>query len=322
MWLFKNCSLSELHHKKMKPYKGSSTSSTDSSISTQGMLNLIDNLRRKGKRNSTQQNYYGIWKSFNEFFIKLDIKPDTWEERLTLYMGYLIENNKKSSTVRSYISAIKTVLQDDNIILNENKYLLISLTKACRYINDQVRTHLPICIGMLRIILNSVFFEESENNQPYLATMYQALFASAYYGLLRVGELTSGSHPIRAIDVHIAQNKNKVLLMSTGNNAKERKNPNQLCPFVILKRFAAMRPKCKALNEPFFVFADNSPVKPWHMREKLRKILEKEGFQSNLYGVHGFRSGMASDLLRKNVSIQRIKFLGRWRSNAIYTYLS
>ena len=68
----------------------------------------------------TQQNYYGIWKNFNRFFLRLDVKPNAWEERLKLYVGYLVGCNKQSMTIKSYISAIKAVLYGVGIELNED----------------------------------------------------------------------------------------------------------------------------------------------------------------------------------------------------------
>ena len=44
------------------------------------------------------------------FFVRLDSKPECWEDRLILYIGFLIEKNRRSSTIKSYISAIKAVL--------------------------------------------------------------------------------------------------------------------------------------------------------------------------------------------------------------------
>ena len=43
--------------------------------------------------------------------------------------------------------------------------------------------------------------EDMFAEQPFLSALYRALFVSAYYGLLRVGELTAGNHPILATDV-------------------------------------------------------------------------------------------------------------------------
>ena len=298
----------------------------------------------EANRESTRRGYYGIWKNFNEFFIQLDQKPKTWEERLTLYVAFLIEKNKKSATIKSYISAIKAVLRDDGIEINENKYLLTSLTKACRLKNDHVRTRLPIQQQMLNILLNQVtqYYDEILG-QSYLSKLYRALFASAYYG-----ELTSGTHPVYATNVHIGQNKKKIMFIlhtskTHWSDVKPQKvkisnhkkgNLNKCaslgrdngvgglnCPYNILKDFADSRPTCKSLNKPFFVFSDRSPVKPTHMREALKTSLKLAGFQQKMYDTHSFRIGSASQLLKNNFSIDVIKKLGRWRSNCVYNYL-
>ena len=186
-------------------------SSTSSSISTKNLESIVCRLKGDRNRKSTRKNYYTVWKCFNQFFIKLDRKPRTWEERLILFIGYLIENKRKSSTIRSYISAIRSVLAEDGVELCADKFLLTSLTRACRLVNDRVKTRLPIQKGVLNILIKTC--KEMLNDQPFLATLYSALLMAGYFGLLRVGELTQGEHPILATDVHIGENKNKILFV-------------------------------------------------------------------------------------------------------------
>ena len=116
-------------------------------------MNIIDRLKHDQIRGSTQQNYYMVWKIFNEFLIHLDIKPMTWEQRLTLFVGHLVNTKRKSQTIRSYISAIKAVLLDGGIGIDEDTYLLTSLTKACRFKNDHVIARLPIQKKLLGMLL-------------------------------------------------------------------------------------------------------------------------------------------------------------------------
>ena len=314
----------------------SDTSSTSISISTRAMQNIIERLRLKANRESISKNYYWVWKNFNQFYVKLDVKPQTWEERLILYVGFLISNDKKSSTIRSYISAIKAVLLEDGVELSENRYLITSLTKACRLVNDKVKTRLPIQRGMVNLLLKGVerlfLFNK---NQPYLATLYKALFSTAYFSLFRIGELTSGTHPIAATDVRMGRNKNKVLFIlrtskthwkdvkpqmvkiASSGNAKEKR----FCPFRILRNYITVRGKSKLPNEPFFVFSDKTPVTPAAARKVFKTVLEEQGFDPQFYGFHSFRIGRATDLLKASVKISKIKKLGMWRSNIIYEYL-
>ena len=268
----------------------------------------------------------------------MDEKPDTWDDRLILFVGYLIEKKRKACTIRSYISAIKHVLAQDAVILNENKYLLSSLTKACRYVNDTIRTRLPIQKGMLAVLLNLIddlFLLES--SQPYLSVMYKALFATTYYGLFRIGEVTSGTHPIKSRDVHLATNKNKVLfilrtskthwtdvkpqIIKISSIPTKNKRDIKFCPFKLLQDYILARLKYRSDTEPFFVFKDRTPVAPHHMRSLLNRLLIKGNFPDHLYGVHSLRVRRATDLLKIGLKISEIKKLGCWKSNVVYTYL-
>ena len=186
---------------------------SSSSISTSAMEMIIDRLRRERIRDSTRRNYYSIWKTFNQFFIRLDVKPRTWEDRLILFVAYLIQGKKQSQTIKSYISAVKVVLRDDGVTINEDKFLFNSLTRACKLKHDRVRTRLPINKGMLHVLLRRTRDHFNREGQRYLKHMYCALFATAYFGMFRVGELMSGGHPIRAVDVHIGKNKKKMLFI-------------------------------------------------------------------------------------------------------------
>ena len=229
---------------------------------------------------------------------------------------------------------------EDGIELSENKFLLTSLTRACRYINDRVKTRLPIHKEMLAILLQKVESMFLEANQTYLATMYKALFSTAYYGLFRIGELTSGTHPVFARDVHIGTNKNKLLFVlrtskthwrdqkpqtvKINSDKKYRKSEptSPFCPFQLLRDYLMVRRTYKHRTEPFFIFTDRSPVPSTLVRETLKETLDKAGFNKKLYNFQSFRIGRASDLVFKyNVDVQTVKKLGRWRSNVVYEYI-
>ena len=166
--------------------------------------------------------------------MQLDLKPRNWEDRLTLFVGHLVNRKRQSSTVKSYISAIRNVLRDEGIQLNEDHFILSSLTKACRLINDQVRARLPLQRGMVGIIIKQV--SRNFADQPYLETLYKALFATAYFGLFRVGELTTGTHPILARDVQIVKNKRKMLFILRTSKTHSKNVPPQMVKIAAVPR--------------------------------------------------------------------------------------
>ena len=102
------------------------------------MTLFIKKLRNECHRDSTRKGYYNIWKNFNQFCIKLDHNLNNWEDRLTLYVGFLIQNDRELLIICSYVSAIRALHATERIELNENKYLLACLTKACKLKNDVV----------------------------------------------------------------------------------------------------------------------------------------------------------------------------------------
>ena len=260
----------------------SASTSSSSRISANSMRIILDKLKTSCRRKSTNMNYIGIWRSFNSFIIRLDSMPESWEDRISLFMAFLVNDGKQSSTVRSYYCAIKAILFDDGYKVNDNKVLLNTLAKACRIINDRVRTRLPIRVKLLEILLFEI--QRLFDNQPYLEVMYKAIFLLGYYGLMRIGELTTGSHPIKASNVHIAQNKNKILIVlySSKTHGKESR-PQRIkitanekgckgffCPFRISRKYLEMRGDYFSDDDPFFIFKDQTPVPPKHVRAVLK----------------------------------------------------
>ena len=271
----------------------------------------MERFRHQQYRDSTRKNYYTIWKIFAKFLIKLDYRPNNWEDCLTLFVGHLIDNHKQSSTVKCYISAIKAVLQEDNNTIQEDQYLLSSLIRACKLKNDQIKTRLPLKKGMLCILLTQINSKYAD--QPYLKLLYSCLFSTMYHGLLRISEVAEGIHTLKARDVQIGENKDKFLLLlhtskthwknmkpqiikisatKIGDKVSEPKHhcKQQLlklpCPFELLRSFALIRGGYVDDSEPFFVFADKSPIHAFNISACLQTLIKECGFDSKLYSSH------------------------------------
>ena len=179
--------------------------------------------------------------------------------------------------------------------------------------------------------------------------MYAVLFSTAYYGLLHVSELTSGAHPVKVGDVQIGTNKQKILFILRtskthnkgckpqrvkicsrkaslcGHKAEHKlflSSINSICPYATLRTFMHLRPRYFSKYEPFFVFQDRTPVTPSQMHDNLKFLLKLAGFDSSLYNTHSFKLGRTMDLLLMGFSVETIKKIGRWKSNAVFTYLT
>ena len=202
---------------------------------------------------------------------------------------------------------------------------------------------------MLAILLDQTEQYFLNSNQQYLAVMYKAIFSASYFGLLRVGKVTSGTHPILAGNVHIAENKRKVLFILRtskthwkdskpqfvkismsidkkrsikGCNIQGPNAPLAWCPYALLREYVMERPSKMKVDEPFFVFTDKTPVSPNHMRKMLKFLLTLSGFNAQLYSTHSLRIGRCVDLQKMQIHVDLIRKLGRWRSNCVYRYLA
>ena len=332
---------------------GSECESISQRISTQKMEMILEELKNDNNRLTTRDTYYKVWKAFNKFVIKLDRIPKKWEQRVKLYCAYMIKIKRlKSATIKSYISGIKSVLIADGYEWDDNFILLDSFIGSCKHKNDTLKTRLPIRKRLLELILFDIQRKFGEDNQPYLELMYIAAFLLYYYGLLRVGELAKGPHVVKAKNVHECSNQpNKLLLILYSSkthsrcdlpqqiriigknklqvlNGKKKQNTNcetnsetNFCPTLWIKRYIKARGIYIDDLEQFLIFSDGSPVQPRHIRKTLRDSLKRLGLEQHLYDVHSFRIGRATDLYKEGVSVEKIKQLGRWRSNSVYKYL-
>ena len=315
--------------KKSKKKKRSSSSDSSSRISTAHMEAIVTKLISMQHRSSTAKNYLAVWRKFNKFVIELDRKPKLWEDCTTLFIGYLIDNGMQSSTIKSYVSAIKKTLIMDGYDWNDSLLQVRSLTRACRLINDMVRTRLPIQCGLLEMILFEVQRIFTNKKQLYLELLYKTLFAMAYYGLMRIGEITDSPHVLLAKNVHIAKNKDKLMLVLYSSKTHDKSNKPQkiklsaniyertghyvkkhFCPFTLARQFINIRGDYLVESEQFFIFRDRMPVTANYARNVLKNALLNLGLDNSLYGMHSFRIGRTTDLIRFGYSIEEVKLIG------------
>ena len=83
------------------------------------MMELIESFKCSQNRCSTILNYQVIWRHFNRFILSLDVIPDLWEESASLFAAHLVHEGVQSSTLKSYVSAIKFTLSVDGYEWND-----------------------------------------------------------------------------------------------------------------------------------------------------------------------------------------------------------
>ena len=239
--------------------------------------------------------------------------PVSWEKRVSLFCAYLIDSHKtQSSTIRSYISAIKNTLRNDGYKWVDDRVYLDLLIKLCKITNDTLMARLPIQFKLFELIL----FELGRVmiNQPYLEILYRAIFCLSYYGLMRVGEVSQSLHNVKALDVHIAENKDKIMIILYSSKTQNKVNRPQeikisrsehtgrnhkfFCPFKALRAYIMMRSSVSVPDEPFFIYSDKRAMPTLQLRTVLRQILTNLNINPMLYNFQSFHIGWATDMMK------------------------
>ena len=192
------------------------------------------------------------------------------------------------------------------------------------------------------MIIRDIEKHYGDKQQIYLQKLYKAMLMASYCGLLRAGEVAQGPHVLKAKDVFIGKNKKKFLFILWTSKTHDRGSKPQMikisatknadmhepmsnnpCPFEILNNFIDIRPERdpQNQNEQFFCFADKSPVTPDHFRKVLKESIKRCKLNPDLYNLHSLRIGRCRDLYDLGLSVETIKKIGRWKSNAVFLYL-
>lgn len=241
-----------------------------------------------GNKSSTERTYRSAYLEFTRFNLSLDHMPELLDDQLAIFVASRVEKGDYSTTVKSYLSGISSMLKKDGISINTRSARLRALIKACKYKNDRVIQRMPIKENMLVRIIRQV--DLMFHDQPYLSCLYRCMLGMGYFGMLRVGEMAKGDHPILAWDVHLSHEKKKVqIILRTSKTHGLGDQPQYVffdthdswtrlynchfCPYQVVKEYLQIRGPRLQEDDILFVFADNSPVRPHQLSGVLKRVI-------------------------------------------------
>ena len=163
--------------------------------------------------------------------------------------------------------------------------------------------------------------------------MLWAAFTLAFFGFLRVGELTYSSAKtfltVRDITfipnittptsmrVHIKQSKTDPFRQGTTLVIASH---SLVCAVTDLREYLLQRNPADP-EEPLFMLQNKEPLTRTLLNDNLRELLNILGYVENEYALHSFRIGAATTAATKNIPPWLIKTLGRWRSECYELYI-
>jgi hypothetical protein len=171
-------------------------------------------LRAKALKPATKKQYNRQKDLFTEFVREHfpGTKPEPTPMLIQWFVCHLAHKGLKGNTVRSYVSALSFWAQDLGGSAISEDFHVQQLLKGLDNATEAPDTRIPIMLPVLSGLIGAVprMFADA-----YDVMLYQAMFATAFFAFLRVGEMTtdgSVSHvPVLTIkDVELGQSELRI----------------------------------------------------------------------------------------------------------------
>lgn len=240
---------------------------------------------------------------------------------LALFIGDLAEQGYAAATVASDLSAIAFVHKMFSVQNPCEAFLVTSLLRSMRR-NAVPDSRSPVSVELLRAMINRLYLQEG---MTFDFVLYRALFAVAFYGFCRIGELAisgSADHRLRIGDLTVRVNEVDIVFRtfkhSTGMAKVVMKaNQDVCCPVRAVKEYLMLRP---AGDGPLFLSVSGAPVRREQVVAMLKRLALACGASGRFDG-HSFRIGATTHAAQQGRSASDIKRLGRWSSDAYLRYV-
>lgn len=265
-------------------------------------------------------------------FLQMQGFDDNWPPKLETvvqFLAYLSLKSLSANTARSYISAISYKCKVSGFPDFAQNFLIQKMLEGMKRLKTRADTRLPITPTLLEKIVSvlpGICFNIYEQK------LFKAAFTLAFWGLLRVGEITySRGKNINQIlsknDVLLTQNLDsltvKLRFSKTDQSGKGvfleiPKSESTLCPVLSINEYLLVR---SSGDGPFFCHFSGAPLTRYQFSAMLSKALKHAGVEFKRFKSHSFRIGGATALSMAGHSIEEIKNIGRWKSNAYKSYI-
>ena len=293
-------------------------------------MSVANNLIVNSLSASTRQGYQRSWEHFSHIcnlyqqpFIPASVRS------LLVYISHCSQTHTSYNTVVSRISAVAYLHKLNSVSDSSQHFLVKKALLGYKNCSSRIDARKPVTLSLLHDICTKT---SSLLPTPYDVSLLRAMFLLAFYGFLRLSEITktpSTSHVLSQNDVSFQFSSGKVCSVtivfksykhSTGQpfSLVINSQSTNFCPVQALHSYLQQRPQ---LPGPLFVFKSGRPVSPSYFNNFFKSCVALCIGNSKGFSSHSFRIGAATFSLQHGYSSSQITKMGRWRSNAVDKYL-
>ena len=245
---------------------------------------------------------------------------------VALFVSFMHQHGYAGSTIATYLSPISYVHKIQSLPDPIAHFLVQKALIGVRNLTRVSDIRLPITLPLLDRMCQCL---PIVCGSPYNRCLYKAMFLLAFFGFLRVGEMccTNGpTHnilsignivilPIEGISItftHYKHSKGKRHIIKVSSRGSIN------CPVKALQSYIYLRGQQPG---PLFATASQLPVSRNAFTKILRDCINFLGMDSTFYKSHSFRIGAATYAAQCGMSDDRIRYMGRWASQAFIRYI-
>ncbi|CAG2192890.1 unnamed protein product [Mytilus edulis] len=280
----------------------------------------------------------GVRKSYFKIRVNKQMKADleVWLDFLKQYNGVTVITDNvwglSGGTISSYISGVSYHHKIQGIQDTTKFFIIGKALEGIKRIQGGKRNDIraPITVQLLSDMISCL---DKVCKNKYEAALFSAVFSVAFFGLLRVGEITTSKSKsvINGSNLTISDIlvRRKVLVLRVRWSKTDQKvksvtlliaeNGKNYCPVRLINEYLKVRPTCN--NTDLFIHYTGMPLTRYQFSSILEKALHFLRISKGHFRSHSFRIGGATELARQGVSEEVIMRLGRWKSHAYSRYI-
>ena len=280
--------------------------------------------------------YQCAWQFFRWFILRHDFLATSSFpslQQLVHFIAFLAVNGYAAATIASYVSGIASTLRLHNFPDITKHFIVKRMLDGCRRRHGRRDLRRPITISVLRKIIPAL---TAVCRNQFEAHLFRTAFLLAFYGFLRVGELTTTT---RAAEPTLRRSDVTLHHTSSGSvvnlNIRFSKTDQfgrgcvisipaashadvALCPVNATAQYLSISP---AHDGSFLSHFDGSSVTRSQFAAVLSRALRFCGVYDARFTSHSFRIGAATSAAMAGIPENEIQRMGRWHSGVYRRYI-
>ena len=300
-----------------------------------GLKQEANRLLQASVAEKTWQTYNAAYESFNQFRYQLNL-PVIWPvpvDHIVQFLAYLSLKGRSSSCMRTYISGLSHTFKIQGMADNTKSFLVTKILEGAGRLTRKPDTRAPITYNILIKIIPAL---ANICSSSYETSLFQAAFSLAFFGFMRVGELTTQSlktttpSPLQRRDIQLVTHNDRRSVKVTIRHSKTdqlgksctlflSQTGDVACPVSLTAKYLAVRNPALPPDTPFLVHLDGNPLTRYQFAALLARALSFCEINTACFKSHSFRIGAATEAAIRGIPDQTIKQWGRWKSTAYTT---